>query len=315
MLDIPNHHVKDDAHSCIDWEVRKVRPYNGGDWEDYWGKMPRRATPVIEDVKMGHITKAPINPNVIAKIHDRGADTTGKQWLSSNYAVEGKGGRIRADNDRTAGAFVLDYIEPNGVWDAVDAVHNYATVLRQVRPDDWSGELLLRTLHDCRMFDHPKFNTKQQKDIIMDMFDQVLRYNAMRGRVDKPPMDRTEMLDLAKQLLFRRGVEGLTSFTMVEPYSRAKGSGGNSSQQGGAATKSAGGSSKTITKLNYNDMTVDEKARLCCREYNSGKGCSKKRKVSIQATGAPMWTEQVSMSAGTVLIILRIIELCDQLFR
>ena len=51
----------------------------------------------------------------------------GKQWLSSNYAVESKGGRIRADNDRTAGAFVLDYLEPTGV---------YATALRCVRPED-----------------------------------------------------------------------------------------------------------------------------------------------------------------------------------
>jgi hypothetical protein len=124
------HELKDDAHSVIDWEARKLRPYNGGDMDLYWAKQPIRVKPVIEDLKMGHVTKAPINPNVIAKMHDRGKDTTGKQWLSSNYAVEGRGGRIRADNDRTAGAFVLDYIEATGVWDVVDAMHNYCAILR-----------------------------------------------------------------------------------------------------------------------------------------------------------------------------------------
>ena len=101
--------VKDDAHTVIDWKLRaNIRPFNGSDWKTYWGKMPRKVTPVIEDVQISHLTKAPINPTVIKKLHDRGAETTGKQWLSTNYSVEDKGGRIRATNDRTAGAFVLD---------------------------------------------------------------------------------------------------------------------------------------------------------------------------------------------------------------
>ena len=107
--------------------------------------MPRKVDPVIEDLKMSHLTKAPINPNVIVKLHNRGAETTAKQWLSTNYSVEDRGGKIRATSNHTAGAFILDYQEPKGVWEAVDAVHNYAMVLRMVRPDDWSGELLLHS--------------------------------------------------------------------------------------------------------------------------------------------------------------------------
>ena len=115
-------------------------------------------------------------------------------------------GSIFGYNDHSAGAFVLDYNDPTGVWDVVDAMHNYTMALRHVRPDDWTGELMLRTVHDCRMFAHPSFDTKQQRSILMDFFDQVLRFDAMRGRARKPPMDRTEMLDLAKKLLFRKGI-------------------------------------------------------------------------------------------------------------
>jgi len=39
----------------------------------------------------------------------------------------------------------------------------------------------------------------------MTISGQVLRHNAMMGRCRKPPMDQKEMLDLAKELLFRKG--------------------------------------------------------------------------------------------------------------
>ena len=242
------HELKDDAHSIIDWEARKLRPYNGRDWELYWSKIPMKALPVVEDVDLDRLTKAPINPNVLRKLHDRGQDLTAKQWLSSNYVVEGKGGRIRAENDRTAGAFVLDYLEPSGVWEAVDAVHNYTAALRCIRPEDHTGELMLRTLHDCRMFNGPSFSPVEQKKMIMNFFDQVLKTSAMKGRMKRPPMSRKEMLELAKQLLFAKGVDGLASFMNLEPYTvRGATKSGPSGSKGNAGGPS--GSSRPIEKL------------------------------------------------------------------
>ena len=173
LIRIVNHLLEDDAHEILDWKARSIRPFNGPDLKKYWENMPMKYTPVIEDINLSHLTKAPINPNVIAKIHDRGCQTTAKQWLSSNYSVEERGGRIRATDDKSAGAFMLDYEEPRGVWEAIDAIHNYTMVLAQVRPDDWSGRLLLNTLHNCRMFSHPKFSDKVQRELIMGLFDQV----------------------------------------------------------------------------------------------------------------------------------------------
>ena len=127
LVDLPGHHLKDDAHNVIDFKARELRPYNGGNQEYYWSRRLRRSAPVIDDLKLQHLAKAPINPTVIVKLHDRGGETSAKQWLSSNYSVEGKGGKIRADNDRTAGAFVLNYSLAKGPcpWEAVDAIHNY----------------------------------------------------------------------------------------------------------------------------------------------------------------------------------------------
>ena len=174
LISIKNHHFKDDAHSVIDWKVRtSIRPFNGEDRKKFWEKMPRRAEPALEDIQLGHLTKAPINPAVIKKLHDRGTKTAGKQWLSTNFSVEDKGGRVKFYDDRTAGAFLLDYEDSKGPWEAIDGIFNYAMALRMIRPEDDSGILLLRTLHECRMFNHPKFGVKVQRELIMALFDQV----------------------------------------------------------------------------------------------------------------------------------------------
>jgi hypothetical protein len=122
----------------------------------------------------------PVNPDVIARLHDRGTKMTPKMWLSSNAAVENKGGKIHLDSNRTAGTFMLNYVEAASVYEAVDACHNYNIALRQVRPDDWTGAVLLQTLHQVEMFSHEKFSTKTQKDFVMDFFGQVAMGNDPR---------------------------------------------------------------------------------------------------------------------------------------
>ena len=225
LVDIENHHLKDDAHKVLDMTARALRPYNGGDLAAYWAKRPRKAEPVIEDLRMAHLTKEPVNPSTIVKLHDRGVETTAKQWLCSNYSVRANDRKMRATDSGTAGAFYFDYADPAGVWEAVDAIHNYTMCLRMVREDDWSGQLMLKTLHECRMFAHPKFGSKEQKELIMTFFDKVLRQsrglgmiltcsdlwsqvlkrNAMYGSGGKPPMDEREMMDVAKAVLLKGG--------------------------------------------------------------------------------------------------------------
>jgi len=132
VIDIQNHHLKDDVHTELDMVARSVRPYNGGDQAAYWAKRRQKAEPVIEDLKMAHLTKTPVNPSTIAQLHDRGFATSAKQWLSSNFSVRDNDRKIRAAEKGTAGAYYYDYAEAASVWDAVDAIHNYTMVLRMV---------------------------------------------------------------------------------------------------------------------------------------------------------------------------------------
>lgn len=173
LIDVKDHHLQDDAHSVLDWKARALRPFNGRDLKMYWENVPVKAKPVLEDIAMSHLTKVPINPSIVAKAHDRGAETTAKQWLSTNYSVRSNDCKMRATDKGTAGAFFYEFQDAKGVWESVDGVHNYMHVLSLIRPDDYSGRLLLTTLHQCRYFAHPLINSKGQRELIMGLFDQV----------------------------------------------------------------------------------------------------------------------------------------------
>ena len=73
MVDIKNHHVKDNANDQIDYVVRtKMRPINA--WQVVrWKEFPRVARPVRHELGLEFLMKDTVNPKVVGKLHDRGA--------------------------------------------------------------------------------------------------------------------------------------------------------------------------------------------------------------------------------------------------
>ena len=176
----------------------------------------------MEYLKIAHLTRSNISPKTIARVHDRGAELTLKMFLSSNVGVESRDGKLRFDSNSLQGAFLLDYHEPQGVWEAVGAVHNYITVLRGIRTEDYSGHVMLHTLHCVRFFSGACRNVAEQKKMVISFCDQVLRKNACYGRNRSPPMQYKECYELAQQVMFDAGSDGIRSTIGVEPYSGAR---------------------------------------------------------------------------------------------
>ena len=59
---------------------------------------------------------------------------------------------MRVDNETNSAAYTFDYVEPQTVWECMDAVFHYVTALWSIRTEDYSGLVLLRALHDVRYF-------------------------------------------------------------------------------------------------------------------------------------------------------------------
>lgn len=85
MIDLPGHHLKDDAHSVMDKVARLLRPWMGSQ-ADLWKAHPRKVKPVLQDLKDRHLTKSCVNPRVVEKMHDRGAELTLKMFHHKNVS-------------------------------------------------------------------------------------------------------------------------------------------------------------------------------------------------------------------------------------
>jgi hypothetical protein len=116
--------------------------------------------------------------------------------------------------------------------------------LRNIRPDDFSGHLMLKTLHDVRFFAGAcRRDAKLQQRMIKDFMDNTFRKNALRGRCKEPPLDHRQVLEEARSVMVKNGQDGLSWSIGVEPYSGGpiKDNSGIGGGQGGGHGGSHGG--------------------------------------------------------------------------
>ena len=85
-----SYYLEDDAHSKIDTKLRqRLRPINVSP-DQYWepGAFSQVERPILgASLYLDHIMAANINEATICKLHDRGAFTEVKNWLSRNSGV------------------------------------------------------------------------------------------------------------------------------------------------------------------------------------------------------------------------------------
>ena len=247
---------EDDGVDKICWEVRtKLPPFNG-DQDLYWSKQPRVRHPARETVNAEHLRMDPVNPRVTLRDHDRGAPRTIKQYSKDNIRVVKT--RILTDTrgvEKHDIGLAREYVDPQGVYQVMSAIHQYQSNLSMIRPDDWSGSLMLRILHDVKYF-LPIIVTrvrskvemdKKQLDMIIWFADQVLDRNSARGRAGKSPLKYEEVRAIAvsaSNLVFGGSGIGLgwdidMASCSLDPYTARIG--GEDGGQGGHGVSGSGG--------------------------------------------------------------------------
>ena len=279
LVDVPNHHIKDDGAKVGDWVARSLKPWTG-DQEELWKNKKRVSRPVLQDLKDGHLSRGYVNPRLVARLHDRGAELCLRQFFHKNANVTERKGKLKVDNEANCAAYTYDYVEPQTVWECVDAIFHYVTALRSVRLEDYSGLVLLRALHDVRFFAGANKTDKAQAAMITKFVNYVFVQNSMRGRSLEPPLPYKETLEVAKRVMFEAGHDGMSSVTGVEPYTGNRGATQNPTvntprRQGNTTVvrnPQQGGSG--VSTKSFSDMSTAEKVARCCRDYNSAKGCS-----------------------------------------
>ena len=282
LVDVPNHHIKDDGANVGDWVARSLKPWTG-EQKELWKHKKRVSRPVLQDLKDSHLSRSYVNPRLIARLHDRGAELCLRQFFHKNANVTERKGKLKVDNEANCAAYTYDYVEPQTVWECVDAIYHYVTALRSVRQEDYSGLVILRALHDVRFFAGANKTDKAQAAMITKFVNYVFVRNAMRGRSLEPPLPYNDTLEVAKCVLFEAGHDGMASVIGVEPYTGNRGATQNQTTNNTRDPRRQGNNTVTrnpqqggsgFSTKSFSDMSTTEKVARCCRNYNSARGCS-----------------------------------------
>ena len=138
LVDVHGHHLHNDEVRVGDWAARNLRTWVG-DQTELWKSRGKVTRPVFQKVKDDHLSRGYVNPRLMARLHDRGAELQLKQFYTKNANVTERKGKLRVDTEDGAASYSYDYVDPQSVWECMDTVHHYSTALRSVR-----GDLLLR---------------------------------------------------------------------------------------------------------------------------------------------------------------------------
>ena len=126
------------------------------------------------------------------KHHDRCAITEIKNYWGKNSGVQTKDKnklRIREiGEEHFARRLKKDWANPNTVWEMMDAAFNYAAVEHMTRQYSYAALSMIRAIHDCRFFVGVAANPKQQRVLLENYFNEVLKKIQHRGREGKHPL-------------------------------------------------------------------------------------------------------------------------------
>ena len=296
--------VKDNAHDVIDFAMRnRLRTINAKP-ETYFKYLTKKVEPQLETLETDHINMNTVNPRIIKKVHDAGAHLELKYFDAGNISVESRapkasfrtrGGDIHTD-------LALDWVEPDTVWQCVDAILNYCTTVYSVRRDDFTPWVIMKVLHEIRYFAVCK-EARLQKKVITEFVNCIFRRNEANARKKCPPVDYTDALKIAENELKKVGLGG--NFYGVEPYSGAtaldkadkeelkklRGKVASLQQELDIANRRPRGVyapssyAEDQKKTDWNKMSGEEKKSITCREFNSSAGCSRTEKSGMCQVG------------------------------
>ena len=210
--------VKDNGHDILDFEIRnKLRTINAKP-DTYFKHLIKKVEPQLETIEVDHLIANTVNPRIIKKVHDVSAHLELKYFDAGNITVESRapkasfkarGGDIQTD-------LALDWVEPDTVWQCVDALLNYCTTVYSVRRDDYTPWVIIKVLHEIRYFAACR-DAKLQKKVITEFVNCIFRKNEANARKKSPPVEYTDALKIAENELKKVGIGG--NYYGFEPYS------------------------------------------------------------------------------------------------
>ena len=223
MINWKGYNVRDNGQDTLDMKLRNALKTINAKPETYFKYFDREIKPSFETIEIDHMNFNSVNPRVTKKMFDRGAFLEMKYFDPGNISVNSRPPKasFSARSGDIMGEFSLDWAEPQTMWGCFDAVLNYAINSYTIRSYDYSPWVLIKTLHEMRMFNVCK-SVKEQKKVFTSFVNAFFRKNELQAKKKCPPIDLEAALKVARAELSNAGYGFANNITNVDPYAGGK---------------------------------------------------------------------------------------------
>ena len=202
---------EDDCFENLCWNVReKIRPPHS-DHKVWWSpKVPVTTHPILAAPCLSFISGVEVSQQAWLSLHCR-TNELKIHWFSSQNCLLSTERKRRIHVENESDGFqkvdISSTLKP--VLDAfefMDCLLTYSVCLRQVRPYDYSADVLLHAYHQMRYFRSTTSNAVLQLKCLVNSCNTILEKNRCRARSKLPPLDFTEVETFLKSYTAKEGL-------------------------------------------------------------------------------------------------------------
>ena len=233
----------DDSHEILSWDIRsKLKPIPYSSYKSWWNSdVPIKSSPILAYPTSAHLSDLSVSEVGWFSLHDRKAELricwfskrNGLKSRSEVQTVKVQGGDDSATKEINVSR---NFKKLTSVKELATACLVYNECLSQIRSYDWTGRILLYTMHRFNWLRSVVSDKTKQLSMLEDVVDQFLEKNRARARQSQPPLDERELVEHFKAYVLESGFppDKLTSGSI---YSAAAGFHDTSGAVGGSPTR------------------------------------------------------------------------------
>ena len=307
--------VFDDGVMNLNLELRHALRVPNRDPEGWWAppfssrvSKPIRGHSLYLESCLGPSNR--VNELVLRKLHDRSAPLVVKGLITKNSSFSGPMERthvigVSSGDQVSSYSSRQKWKEADSPWEVVDAVINLLASTHMIRSYSHEAIALISVLHQCRyFFSVVNGDREKQRTLLNEFVQSVFNRNQERSKTGYGPLKYSAILNLAKELTARHGLNearlmtgdcysgklpeadgtAKTLKTMQDKIDRFEkalaqkdGQRGASSSGRGRGNSSRGGRNRGKNSLSNNNMSTadQQKMKMICWKYNQPTGCSR----------------------------------------
>ena len=202
----------DDSHELLSWDIRsKIKPIPYSSYKAWWtSEVPIKSSPILAYPTSAHLSDLSVSEVGWFSLHDRKAELR-ICWFSKKNGIKSRSEvqtvKVQGGEDTATKEICVsrNFKKLTSTKEFATACLVYNECLSQIRSYDWSGRILLFTLHRFNWLRSVISDKSKQLSMLEELTDTFFEKNRARARQSQPPLDEKELIEHFKAHVLESG--------------------------------------------------------------------------------------------------------------